>query len=341
MASSSYNVCVIGYGMAAKIFHIPFIQLVPELKLYAIVQRSPKPGDNAEKDCPAAKVFRSTEDMVKDSAVDVVVITTTPDTHYDLAKLALENQKHEYDSNGLFVLSPANCATNRRWDSDFVTLSKLIETGALGRIVEFETHYDRYRPVAPSGTWKSETIAGGGVVYDLGTHLIDQVVAVAGLPKKITGFLGTQRESNTSGYEDSCTVLLHYDGMLATVKASVVSPEVDQLRFWVRGSKGSFKKYHLDCQEDQLKEGKKPDDPGFGVEPSSHYGVLSMMNGEKPVSTVHATADYPTYREFYMQLARALAGKGDVPVKPEEASAVIMLIELARQSSASGKTLDV
>ena len=94
MASSSYNVCVIGYGMAAKIFHIPFIQLVPELKLYAIVQRSPKPGDNAEKDCPAAKVFRSTEDMVKDSAVDVVVITTTPDTHYDLAKLALENQKH-------------------------------------------------------------------------------------------------------------------------------------------------------------------------------------------------------------------------------------------------------
>ena len=96
--------------------------------------------------------------------------------------------------------------------------------------------------MAPSGTWKSETIAGGGVVYDLGTHLIDQVVAVAGLPKKITGFLGTQRESNTSGYEDSCTVLLHYDGMLATVKASVVSPEVDQLRFWVRGSKGSFKK---------------------------------------------------------------------------------------------------
>lgn len=109
--------------------------------------------------------------------------------------------------------------------------------------MEFETHFDRYRPAIPAGdSWKTKVIPGGGAVYDLGTHLMDQVVVLFGMPKRITGFVGTQREGNTSGYEDSCTILLHYDGMMATVKAAVVSPEVKQLRYWVRGDKGSFKK---------------------------------------------------------------------------------------------------
>ena len=135
--------------------------------------------------------------------------------------------------------------TDRRWDADFLTLSELIKKGTLGRIVEFETHFDRYRPEILPGGWKTKPSPGGGAVYDLGTHLIDQVVATFGLPKKITGFIGTQRENNTNGLEDSCTVLLHYDGMLSTVKAAVVSPEVNQLRYWVRGVKGSYKKVLL------------------------------------------------------------------------------------------------
>lgn len=134
---------------------------------------------------------------------------------------------------------------DRRWDADFLTLSQLIDQNVLGRIVEFETHFDRHRPEASSGGWKTMLLPGGGVVYDLGTHLIDQVVVKFGLPKRITGFIGTQRENNTTGYEDSCTILLHYDSMLATVKAAVVSPEVDQLRFWVRGEKGSYKKVSM------------------------------------------------------------------------------------------------
>ena len=132
---------------------------------------------------------------------------------------------------------------DRRWDSDFLTLTELIKMNTLGRIVEFETHFDRYRPELPSGgSWKTKDIPGGGAAYDLGTHLIDQVVVTFGLPEKITGFVGSQRENNVTGLEDSCTILLHYDGMLATVKAAVVSPEVNQLRYWVRGVKGSYKK---------------------------------------------------------------------------------------------------
>ena len=134
-------------------------------------------------------------------------------------------------------------STDRRWDTDFLTLLALLKDNALGRITEFETHFDRHRPTLPSGgSWKTKTVSGGGAIYDLGTHLIDQVVVAFGLPRRVTGFVGSQREDNPAGYEDSCTVLLHYDQMIATVKTAVVSLEESQLRFWVRGVEGTYKK---------------------------------------------------------------------------------------------------
>lgn len=131
---------------------------------------------------------------------------------------------------------------DRRWDSDFLTLSDLIRNGTLGRIVEFETHFDRHRPQGQTAGWKTGLHPGGGAVYDLGTHLIDQVLVAFGMPKRVTAFIGSQLTNNVTGYEDSFTVLLHYDRMIATVKAAVISPEVEQLRYWVRGENGSYKK---------------------------------------------------------------------------------------------------
>lgn len=147
---------------------------------------------------------------------------------------------------------------DRRWDADYVTLSKLVRDGTLGRVVEFESHFDRHRPDQPSGnSWKTKVMPGGSAIYDLGTHLIDQAVHLLGLPKRITGFVGSQRENNTSGYEDSFTVLLHYgDGAMATVKAAVVSPEEKQLRFWVRGVNGSYKKVGSLLGERRWKKGE-------------------------------------------------------------------------------------
>lgn len=125
-----------------------------------------------------------------------------------------------------------------------MTLSKLVKNGTLGRVVEYETHFDRYRPVIPNtDSWKYKVLPAGGAIYDLGTHLLDQVVYLFGLPQQVTGFVGSQREVNPTGFEDSFMVLLHYNsGLLVTAKCSVVSPEEKQLRFWVRGDKGSFKK---------------------------------------------------------------------------------------------------
>ena len=241
-------------------FHIPLIQVVPELKLYAVVQRTPKPNDDAQEDHPGIKSYRSSEEMVADSEVQAVVVTTAPTSHFELSKLALEHGKHvivekpftpsSREASELIAIAKRHdrlltVYQNRRWDSDFLTLLKLLDNKTLGRVVEFETHFDRHRPDAPdpASNWKAKFLPGGGAAYDLGTHLLDQAVVAFGLPDKITGFIGSQREHNPGMVEDSCTILLHYSsGLLATVKAAVVSPEEKQLRYWVRGTQGSFKK---------------------------------------------------------------------------------------------------
>ncbi|OGE56888.1 hypothetical protein PENARI_c002G01717 [Penicillium arizonense] len=360
MASKTYNVGIVGYGFSAKIFHIPFVAEVPELKLYAIVQRTPKADDDAEKDHPGVKSFRTTEEMVQDPAIDIVIITTAPDSHFALSKLALEAGKHvvcekpftptTQEADELIAIAKKNnkqlaVFQNRRFDADFVTLSKLIKNGSLGRISEFESHFDRHRPQEPaadSHKWKNKVIPGGSAIYDLGAHLLDQAYYLFGLPQRVTGFIGSAREVNSSGFEDAFTVLLHYaNGTMVTAKATVVSPEDEQLRFWVRGDNGSFKKFHLDIQEDQLKAGIMPADNGYGREPSERYGTLTTIQGGKPVKEVVPTVEPPTYTEYYRKLVRALGGDGALPASGAEAREVIRLIELARESSRTGRTLDV
>lgn len=358
MAAKTYNVGIIGYGLSAKVFHIPLIEVVSELKLHAIVQRQPTPDNDASKDYPGIKSYRGAEEMVKDSSIDLVVVTTPPTTHFELANLSLENGKHVVvekpfvptlkEAHQLidFAKKQNKILTvyqNRRWDSDFLTVQDLINKNALGRIVEFESHFDRYKPsTAGSKAWKSRAEPGGGAIYELGTHLIDQIVVIFGLPRRVTAFIGSQRAENVGGYEDACTVLLHYDGgMVATVKVSVLSADGAQLRFWVRGEKGSYKKFHEDCQEAHLGQGLKPGDAGYGIEPEEWHGTLTKVHASEMSSKTYPTVQTQTYKEFYTQLLRAIDREGEVPVKPEGAAAVIRLIELAKQSSEEGRTLDV
>ncbi|KAM5456242.1 hypothetical protein MaudCBS49596_001263 [Microsporum audouinii] len=356
MSAKTYNVGVIGYGMSAKVFHIPFISALPEFNLYAIVQRTPSASDDAQKDHPDSKVYRSVEELVKDAAVDVVVVTTTPDSHFSLAKQALEAKKHvivekpftptQKEADALIELAKTQnklltVYQNRRWDADFVTAAKLIKDGSLGRVVEFETHFDRHRPeLTIKKAWKGKAIPGGGSIYDLGTHLIDQAVHLFGLPNKITGFITAQREINTEDYEDSFTVLLHYDRLLVTAKSAVISPEEKQLRFWIRGEKGSFKKYHLDPQEDQLQAGIELKDAQYGCEPSDRHGILTTSADGK-FSSMVIQPEPPTYKEFYRLFAKALSGQGQVPVNPADSSTVIHLVELAKESSKKGMSLPI
>ncbi|CZR54286.1 related to oxidoreductase [Phialocephala subalpina] len=360
MASKTYNVGVIGYGMSAKVFHIPLILVTPTFKLHSIVQRTPKPNDDASKDHPSAKIYHSAETLFADPAIDIIIVTTTPDTHFTFTKAALEAGKHvlvekpfvptSAEAQQLIDISAKTgkliCVyQNRRWDSDFLTVQMLINDGKLGRVVEFETHFDRYKAVRPE-TWKGKLGMdhAGGVIYDLGTHLLDQAYVLFGLPKSVTAIFANQRNDGEEE-PDSFTVLLSYGegGPLVTAKAGVISIETDQLRYWVRGTEGSFKKFHLDVQEDQLKAGQKPGDKGFGIESDESSGKLVVLEGDKPTQSVFKNVEPETYAKLYEGFSKAIGGAGEkaVPVKASEARDVLKIIEAARESAKSGKSVSL
>jgi predicted dehydrogenase len=356
-------------SLSAKVFHIPFIKATPEMKLHSILQRSPKPDDSAPADYPSLKHFTEYDEFIADSELDMVVLTTTPQTHFELTSQALRAGKHvlcekpfvptSAEADELVALARAEgrvlCVyQNRRWDADYVTATELVRSGKLGRVVEFETHFDRYKAATPTG-WKgaTKTDQGGGAVYDLGTHLIDQVYTLFGRPHSVFGKLTSQRDGRADAPEDETdgvTAQLYYDdGLVALVRVSVMSVETLQPRFWIRGTQGSYRKHCLDPQEDQLKafnagqpEGKSPVDAGFGVEPAEWTGRLTTFgpDGKTPVEQVHPTVSPPpTYRAFYSQLAKSLAtGKEeDVPVPAAQASEVLKIIEAVRESNRTKK----
>ncbi|KAG9247231.1 hypothetical protein BJ878DRAFT_209929 [Calycina marina] len=360
MAAKTYNVGVIGYGLSAKVFHIPLIQVTTAFTLHSIVQRTPKPSDDAAKDHPSAIIYHSADALFADTAVDIIAITTTPDTHFAFTKAALEAGKHvivekpfvptSAEASTLIALSKSTgnliCVyQNRRWDSDFLTVRKLINEGALGRVIEFNTHFDRYRPERPT-TWKGKlTMAqAGGVVYDLGTHLLDQAYVLFGLPQTVTAVFANQR-GDGADEPDSITVILGYGaaGPSVVAKAGVMAVETEQLRYWVRGTVGSYRKLNLDVQEDQLKAGMKPGDRGFGVEKDQAAGVLTVLKEEKPEKSVCRNVEPETYAALYAGFAKAIAGDGEdaVPVKASEARDVLRIIEAAKESAKLGKTIDL
>jgi len=183
----------------------------------------------------------------------------------------------------------------------------------------------------------------GGVIYDLGTHLIDQAFILFGMPESVTALFRNERNDGEAE-PDSMTVLLNYGngGPLVTAKAGVLSVEAEQLRYWVKGTKGSFKKFHVDVQEDQLKSGLKPGDKGFGVEPDSYSGKLTVMGAnEKPTASTIKNVEPKTYAALYSGFAKAIDGGGQdaVPVKASEARDVLSIIEAAKESAKSGKTV--
>ncbi|OAA51931.1 NAD(P)-binding domain protein [Metarhizium rileyi] len=358
MASKTFNVGVIGYGMSAKIFHIPFIATTPQLKLHSIVQRTPKDGNSAPQDHPEAKHYTDVQQLLSDPDVDVVVVTTPPNNHFELTKSVLEAGKHVLtekpfvptaaEAEELIATAKKNkrliCVyQNRRWDSDFLLVKHLIANDVLGRVVEFNSHFDRYRAAAPSN-WKGELgiPSGGSALFDLGTHLIDQAYVLFGMPQAVHGRLLAQRAGKPDLFNpDAVSAELTYpDGKLVHIRISVLSAETAQPRFWVRGSKGSFRKTGLDPQEDQLKAGVKPTAAEFGREnPKAMHLVLVGPDGEKMTEGKVPELEPETYKAFYAALGRAVeSGKeDDVPVKASEARDVLRIIEAVLESAKTGK----
>ncbi|RPA96804.1 NAD(P)-binding protein [Choiromyces venosus 120613-1] len=362
---SPRNIAVIGYGFSAKIFHIPFIQHNPNLTLSAIIQRNPTPGNDAAEDHPDVKVYRSIEEFYKgDSESELVVVTTSNDTHFQYCKEAIENGKNvivekpltirSVDAEELVRLAKEkgvgiSVYQNRRFDSDFLTLVKVLPR--VGDLVSLETHYDRYKPdTTPDASkpWKSAQVPGNGTLFDLGVHLLDQVVHLFGMPQRLFGDVRDERGCSTNPFstwgqegfvDDFFTAILYYNStpqhkkpFTVRVEASTLSCQTPQLRFVLRGVDGSWIKHNLDTQEAQLKAGRMPGTEGFGAEEEEHFGTLELKDG----SVERTVAEVGDYGKFYEKIA-----EGGVAVPAEEAVRVIKLVELIGESSRLGGILDI
>jgi len=351
---------VIGFGLAGRVFHAPFISAVPGLQLSAIVQRS---GDEAAKAYPATKILRSVEEALASDA-DLIVVGTPNETHFPLAKQALEAGKHVVVDKPVAatseeVLTLAKLAAekhlvfapyhNRRWDGDFLTIKALLLQHALGRLTTFESHFDRFRPIPRPGTWKEAGNPANGMLFDLGPHLIDQALALFGPPQSLTASVRTDRED--SAIEDAFDIALHYPKLMAYCRATMIAADPSP-RFLLHGTGGSFRKYGLDPQEPALVAGAKvPRLPENGRatdewlhEDPNLWGMLTLAPDPADPRTLitHEVQTEPgDYRGFYVSVRDAILGTAPLAVTPEAAYRTIRLLELARESSESGRTLPV
>ncbi|KAK7735664.1 hypothetical protein SLS53_007405 [Cytospora paraplurivora] len=326
-------------------------------------------ANSAPVDHPSIKHFTSIDSMLEDPDVDLVVVATPPGSHYSLTRKVLESGKHVLTEKP-FVPTSAEAEDlvrlareenkllcvyqNRRWDADFLTVQHLLQEKKLGRIYEFETHFDRYKADKPTD-WKGTTSMadGNGALYDLGTHLIDQVYVLFGKPTAAYGKFVNQREGRIVSGDgrpdqepDSINAMLSYTdkGLLVHVRIGVLSVEGKQPRFWIRGTRGSYHKEGLDVQESQLKSGLKITDAGFGVDGAAYNGTIELVQEDGSVQDFLCPNVEPqTYLKFYKLLAKALiSGKEeDLPVPASQATEVLGIIEAIKESARTGREVPV
>lgn len=328
---------VIGYGRAVQLQHGPQVSHTPGYALSAIVTRDRNHAELAHRSFPQAQVVDSVDEIwANRDQYDLVVIATPNDTHVPLAREAIHRNIAVVIEKPIATTAesarqlideardsgvPLTVFQNRRWDGDYLTVKSLIEQRALGEVYEFESRFTWWDP-KPAQSWKTRASVreGGGAVYDLGPHLIDQAVRLFGPVVEWYAELDSRRSAAASD-DDSLVLLTHDNGVRSRLWMSCVSAQSGP-RFRVAGSAGAFTKFGLDPQEEQASKGMSPSDPGFGVEEESSWGLLGV-DGD----TVRVPTERGSYTTFFEILGEALRGNGEVPVDPEDSVAVVELIE--------------
>jgi len=333
---------LVGYGSVGEKMHAPLISVCEDLELVAVVERN---GERSKEKYPGIQIFNSLEDLLKADAADLIVIVTPNEFHFHYAKMALEAGKHVVVDKPVTIKSLEasllkqyaqihglilSVFQNRRWDGDIQTIRKLLQEETLGRIVHFESHFDRFRPQIVDN-WREKDVPGNGITYDLGTHLIDQTVMLFGKPKWVYAEILKQRKGAVS--DDFFDITMMYEGMKTRLSASVMV-NAPLPKFLVLGEKGSYVKYGLDVQEKAFKAGEVPEGPNWGIENAEAWGTLHLEN---------SAISYPTergdYRHFYQNIADAIHGKAELKVKMEEAITVLEIIEAVFRSNQEGKRI--
>jgi predicted dehydrogenase len=342
--SKNLRAGVIGFGLAGRIFHSAVIVETPGLELAAIVQRQ---SNEAAQTYPGVHICRTVEEMLRDHSIRLVVVATPNESHYEIALQCLHAGRNVVVDKP-FALTSAEAEQlmeearrrgvlltvyqNRRWDGDFVTLKQVLASGVLGRIVSYESHFDRFREQPRLGVWRESGGPGGGILLDLGAHLIDQATTLFGDPQSVCADVRIDRKDGVT--DDAFDVMLKFEGITALLRSTLTAAAPGP-RFVVHGTAGSFVKWGLDPQEDALKAGAKFSDAGFGEESEEHWGQLYLAG--QPVKKIKTAAG--DYRGLYANVRAAILGEADLEVTVEQALRTTSLIELARESSDKGERI--
>jgi predicted dehydrogenase len=338
------------FGMSGKVFHGPLLEAHPGFQLKKAVERSTRMAATIY---PKIEVVSSFDELLQDTEIDLVVVNTPDYLHYPMAEQALKAGKHVVvekpftfryeEAQALIRLAQQekkilSVFHNRRWDSDFLTVQQVVKSGCLGQLVEYEAHYDRFRNYIESNTWKEGTrpgAPGSGILYNLGSHLIDQALVLFGAPQAVTADIRTQRPGGQ--IPDSYELILDYGHLKVTLKSGMLVRELGP-RYQLYGTEGSFTKYGIDPQEEVLKAGGIPGSPGWGVEAEADWGLLNTQ-----IHGLHFRGKIESlpgnYLRFYDGVHEAIASGTTPKVSAEEAAMVIRVIEAAMESNERKQTV--
>lgn len=341
------KVAMAGFGKGGSIYNAPVISSIPGLEITKILTTSPENIKTAKKDFPEAQVVSDYDWILEDKEIELVIITTPNHIHKQFAEKALAAGKNvvvekpftpsSSKADELIALAIAqnkilSVHHNRRFASDFLSIQKLLQQKKLGELVSYTSHFDRFRPQVKDG-WKEEKEnPGSGILYDLGSHLIDQALVLFGLPSEVFADISIQRKE--AKVPDSFELLLFYPDLKLSLNASMLVKEKGPT-FSIHGTKGSFIKYGEDPQEEQLKNGLKPiDSPDWGLESKKIWGTLNTMEQTRILESERGD-----YRIFYQNIYNAITANEELLVKPEQARDVIKVIERSIQSAAEKRRL--
>lgn len=343
------KVGLVGFGVSGKVFHEPIITSVDGFNLHKVFEMNPSNINDLKQRVSEDKITSNIDDIFEDDSIELVILAVPNVAHFDLAKRALESGKNvlvekpftvtSEEADKLIEISKKagkiiTVNHNRRYDSDFKTVKKIIENEMLGDLVEYEAHFDRFRNNIKENAWRESEQPGSGLLYDLGSHLIDQAQVLFGIPKEIFAELEIQRKGAKT--TDNFEVILKYEGLKVTLKAGMLVREIGP-HFNLLGTKGSFVKYGMDIQEETLRAGVNPKDLDvWGAEPEKLWGKINTeVDGIHIVGKVES--ELGDYRELYKNIYKAIVEEEELSITPEQARNTIRIIELAEKSSKEKK----
>ncbi len=341
------NVALCSYGMSGVVFHGPLLETHPGYKISKILERNRE--DSAGKH-PGSEIVRDFDSIINDHDIELVVVNTPDHLHFEMTAKVIEAGKHAVVEKP-FTLKSSQADSlikmarekgvmltvfhNRRWDGAFLTVQEILETGKLGRLVEYESHFDRYRNFIKD-SWKDKS-NGTGTLYNLGSHLVDQALCLFGMPDRL--FCDSRMLRDGAKTDDSFDLFLHYKDFKCLLRSSYLVREPGP-RLWMHGTDGSYVKWGDDPQEEAMKLGVIPGSEGWGAEPESAWGKINTeYKGNR------MEGPYPTqpgnYLGFYDNVYEVIRENKPLQVTPEQARNVIRIIEAAYESGREGKVITI